>query len=86
VSALIGRRWPGGPAAAETGADPGDVEPWTAARALIGLHQAAVEYSRRQILAGTRNPTLARRVRRQIDRGIERLSAGLAGYGVVPEP
>jgi AcrR family transcriptional regulator len=70
--------------AGETGAPPADIAPWVVAHALIGLHQAAVDYSRREILAGTRNPTLARRVRRQIDRGLERLSVGLADYGVEP--
>jgi AcrR family transcriptional regulator len=59
----------------------GDVEPWVVARSLIGLHQAAVDYSRREILAGTRNPTLARRVRRQIQQALELLSTGLGDYG-----
>ncbi len=65
----------------ETGANPGDLEPWLIARTLIGLHQAAVDYSRREILAGTRNPTLARRVRRQTQQALELLSNGLAHYG-----
>jgi AcrR family transcriptional regulator len=64
----------------------GDLEPWVVARSLIGLHQAGVDYSRREILAGTRNPTLARRVRRQIQHGLDLLSAGLAGYGTRPAP
>jgi len=70
--------------ATETGASAGDIEPWVVARALIGLHQSAVDYSRREILAGTRNPTLARRVRRQIQQALELLSRGLANYGVRP--
>jgi AcrR family transcriptional regulator len=65
----------------ETAANPGDLEPWVVARTLIGLHQAAVDYSRREILAGTRNPTLARRVRRQTQQALEVLSNGLADYG-----
>ncbi len=60
----------------------GDMRPWVVARAMVGLHQAAVDYSRREILAGTRNPTLARRVHRQTERALELLSKGLAGYGV----
>jgi hypothetical protein len=75
--------------AAETGAGHEDVEPWVVARTLIGLHQAAVDYSRRQILAGTRNPTLARRVRRQIHAALDLLAGGLEEYGVrprAPEP
>lgn len=67
--------------AAETGASPGDLEPWVVARTLIGLHQALVDFSRREIMAGTRNPTLARRVRRQAQLALERLSMGLADYG-----
>ena len=68
----------------ETGAGADTIEPWIVAHALIGLHQATVDYSRRQILAGTRNPTLARRVRRQTQQALELLSTGLAGYGVRP--
>jgi len=65
----------------ETGASSGDLEPWVVARTLIGLHQATVEYSRQEILAGTRNPTLTRRVRRQTQHALELLANGLAGYG-----
>jgi hypothetical protein len=65
----------------DTRASGGDVQAWVVARTLIGLHQAAVDYSRREILAGTRNPTLARRVRRQIQQAVELLSDGLADYG-----
>jgi AcrR family transcriptional regulator len=68
--------------AAETGSQ-GDVEPWVVARTLIGLHQAGVDYSRREILSGTRNPTLARRVRKQTQQAIDLLSKGLADYGAV---
>lgn len=71
--------------ATETGAGAGDVEPWVAARALIGLHESLVDYSRREILAGTRNPTLVRRVRRQTERALATLSTGLADYGVKPQ-
>jgi AcrR family transcriptional regulator len=67
--------------ASETGTSSDGVEPWVVARALIGLHQAAVDYSRREILAGTRNPTLARRVCRQIEAALDLLSTGLDDYG-----
>src|SRR5947199_5342805 len=53
---------------AAAGAD--DVRPWIVANTLIGVHQALVEYSRREILAGTRNPELLRRVRRQTRRAL----------------
>ncbi len=68
--------------ATETGASLDDLEPWVVARALIGFHQTAVSYARSEILAGTRNPTLARRVRRQTRPALELLSRGLGDYGV----
>ena len=37
---------------------------------------------RREILAGTRNPILARRVRRQTQQALDLLSRGLGDYGV----
>jgi AcrR family transcriptional regulator len=70
--------------ASETGARASDLEPRVVARTLIGLHQALVDYSRREILAGTRNPTLARRVRRRALRALELLAGGLADYGTSP--
>jgi len=70
----------------ETGASSSDLTPWVVARTLIGLHQALVDYSRREILAGTRNPTLARRVRRQIQQALELISNGLADYGTRARP
>jgi AcrR family transcriptional regulator len=66
--------------AVDTDASAADLEPWVVARALVGLHQGLVDYSRREIIAGTRNPTLARRVRRQAERALELLSNGLADY------
>jgi AcrR family transcriptional regulator len=68
--------------AAESHTTADEISPWVVARSLIGLHQAAVDFTRREILAGTRNPTLARRVRRQTERALRLLSAGLADYGV----
>ena len=67
--------------ASESGASADDIDPWVVARALIGLHQAVVDYSRRQILAGTRNPALARRVRRATQQALALLSGGLVDYG-----
>jgi AcrR family transcriptional regulator len=71
--------------AAETGASTDAMEPWAVARTLIGIHQTAVDFSRSQILAGTRNPALARRVRRGIQHALELVSQGLASYGVRPD-
>jgi AcrR family transcriptional regulator len=67
--------------AEETGAGPGDVEPWVAANALMGVHRALVDYTRRRILAGAGNPGLAREVRGQATRALEALKKGLGSYG-----
>lgn len=64
----------------ETGAGPDEVEPWVAANAMIGVHRALLGYARAQVLAGTRNPLLARRVRAQARRALGRLEAGLGDY------
>jgi AcrR family transcriptional regulator len=65
---------------AEAGAD--DVEPWVAANALMGVHRAIVDYSRRRILDGARNPALYRAVRAQGKRAVAALEQGLGSYGV----
>jgi AcrR family transcriptional regulator len=65
----------------ETRARRGDVEPWVVANALMGVHRALVDYTRRRILAGARNPRLAREVRVQGERALEGLEGGLGRYG-----
>ena len=67
--------------AEETGAPADDVRPWIIADTLIGVHQAIVDYTRRQILAGTRNPELLRRVHRQTRQALDLLAVGLGDYG-----
>jgi len=67
--------------AEDRGTDPNDVGPWIIANTLIGVHQALVDYSRGEILAGTRNPELKRRVRRQTRRALDLLARGLGDYG-----
>jgi AcrR family transcriptional regulator len=68
--------------AEETNARPGSVEPWVVANALMGVHRAVVQYSRTEVLAGTRNPNLARRVRAQGRAALAALDRGLGDYGV----
>jgi AcrR family transcriptional regulator len=68
--------------AEETRARTGAIEPWVAANALMGVHRALVDYARRQIVAGARNPQLARNVRAQGKRALARLEAGLGDYAV----
>lgn len=64
----------------ETGAGGDEIEPWVAANAMIGVHRALLGYARAQVLAGTRNPLLARRVRAQAKRALARLETGLNDY------
>jgi AcrR family transcriptional regulator len=68
--------------AGETGARPGDVEPWVAANALMGVHRALVDHSRRLIMDGVRNPRLARDVRAQGRRALTALERGLGDYAI----
>jgi AcrR family transcriptional regulator len=67
--------------AEQTGAGAEDLEPWVAANALMGVHRALVDYTRRRILAGARNPRLARDVRTRGRRALETLATALAEYG-----
>jgi AcrR family transcriptional regulator len=67
--------------ARETGTAPDDVEPRVVANALMGVHRALVDFTRRRIVAGERNPRLHRQVRAQGRRALARLERGLEGYG-----
>src|SRR3954468_11300212 len=66
----------------EAGARPGDVTPWAAANAMLGVHRALVEYSRARIAEGARNPGLLRDVRAQGRRALALLEQGLGTYAV----
>jgi AcrR family transcriptional regulator len=68
--------------AEETNVRPGSVAPWVVANALIGVHRALIEYSRSEVLAGTRNPALVRRVRAQGRTALAALERGLGDYGI----
>ncbi len=68
--------------AEETGAGPDEVEPRVAATALLGVHRALIDYTRRQINAGVRNPQLAPRVRAQGRKALALLERGLGDYAV----
>jgi AcrR family transcriptional regulator len=70
--------------AAETGASPGETTPWVAANALMGVHRALVNQTRKDILAGTPRTRVARRVRSQGKRALELLQGGLDDYAVKP--
>ena len=68
----------------ETGDKPDDIQPWVAANAMMGVHRALLGYTRRQILAGVRNPQLARRVRAQAGKAVSTLGESLDNYAVKP--
>jgi AcrR family transcriptional regulator len=70
--------------AEETGSRPDDVEPWAAATALMGVHRGLIAYVRGRVLAGRRNPRLAREVRAQGERALALLQSGLGRYAVKP--
>jgi AcrR family transcriptional regulator len=66
--------------AEETSAPSGQVEPWLAAHAVLGLYASLLELARDQVLAGVSGPELAAELRRQGRRGLSLLQFGLAGY------
>ena len=65
----------------ETGAAPGDLRPWVAANALIGVHRTLIDYVRRRVLDGAVSvPRLARDVRRRATAALALLEDGLGEY------
>jgi AcrR family transcriptional regulator len=66
--------------AEETGAGPGQVEPWLAAHAVLGLYASLLELARDRVLAGVGGLELSAELRRQGRRGLSLLQFGLAGY------
>jgi AcrR family transcriptional regulator len=70
--------------AAEARRDADDVELRVVASALIGVHRALVDYTRRRILAGVADPALLLRdLRIQTMRALRPLSDGLDAYGTL---
>lgn len=70
--------------AAETGARADDVRPRVAAHAMIGVHRALIDYSRRRIIAGELGPRLTRDIRAQGGRAFALLEGELGDYGRRP--
>nr|WP_239520772.1 TetR/AcrR family transcriptional regulator [Blastococcus saxobsidens] len=66
--------------AEETGARPGQIEPWLASHAVLGLYASLLELARDRVLAGVSGPELGAELRRQGRRGLALLQFGLAGY------
>jgi AcrR family transcriptional regulator len=68
--------------AEQTDAAPDDIEPWVAANAIMGVHQALLDNVRRRALGDHPDPDLAAAARAQ--RALARLERGLADYAVRP--
>jgi AcrR family transcriptional regulator len=68
--------------AEESRARPGAIEPWVAASALMGVHRALIDYTRRRVLAGELTPRLARDVNAQAGRAFALLEHGFGELGV----
>jgi len=66
--------------AEETQALPGQIEPWLAAHAVIGLYASLLERARDLVLAGVGYIELSAELRREGRRGLSLLQFGLAGY------
>jgi AcrR family transcriptional regulator len=66
--------------AEETAARPGQIEPWLAAHAVLGLYASLLELARNRVLDGVSGPELSAELRRQGRRGLALLQFGLAGY------
>jgi len=68
--------------AEETRARADDIRPWVAASAMMGVHRALVDYTRRRIIAGELTPRLPCDVRAQAERALALLENGLGDYAV----
>jgi len=66
--------------AEETDARSGQLEPWLAAHAVLGLYAGLLELARDRVLSGVSGAPLAAELRRRGQRGLSLLQFGLAGY------
>ena len=64
----------------ETRASAGELEPWLAANAVMGLYSSLLELARDRVLAGGSGPELVAQLRARGQRGLALLQFGLAGY------
>jgi AcrR family transcriptional regulator len=64
----------------ETRASAGELEPWLAANAVLGLYSALLELARDRVLGGASGPELVAELRTRGRRGLALLQFGLAGY------
>jgi AcrR family transcriptional regulator len=66
--------------AEETDARSGQLEPWLAANAVVGLYASLLELARDRVLGGVTGAPLAAELRRRGQRGLSLVQFGLAGY------
>jgi len=66
--------------AEETDAQSGQLEPWLAAHAVLGLYAGLLELARDRVLSGVSGAPLAAELRRRGQKGLSLLQFGLAGY------
>jgi len=66
--------------AEESRAEPGALEPWLAAHAVLGLYAALLDLARDRVLTGAAGPQLSAELRARGERGLALLQFGLAGY------
>jgi AcrR family transcriptional regulator len=67
--------------AEETANAPHDIEPWVVANALIGVHRALIDHTRRRIVAGIPSARIRREARSQGERALATLGSGLGSLG-----
>ena len=73
--------------AEEMAAPSDDLQPWTVAHALMGIHRALIDLVRVRLGQGsTDRAVLAREVKTQGQRAVMILEQGLADYGVKAAP
>ncbi len=69
----------------DTGAEAGDLRPWAAAHALMGIHQSLIGFVRRRLTEGPADPArLAHEVKASGRQALDLLEQGLGGYGATP--
>jgi AcrR family transcriptional regulator len=72
--------------AAETGADPGDIEPRLAAEAMMAFHRSLIEFARRRALSRTSSADLAAEIRAAGKHALALLEGGFADYARLASP
>ena len=71
--------------ASDTGAEAGDLRPWAAAHALIGIHQSLIGFVRSRLTEEPADPArLAHEVTARGQQALDLLEQGLGSYGATP--